>query len=153
MLVSHSGPPACGQKAFDWTNGRSAPMKNPDVTARSSAPDAPHIWSYTLMRWLNRVRTVALPLALAALCLWIAVSDLPIRKQAPHSALFALGIATTASAVIPHVPTPLRAHVLAAFAASALFLLGASIAGVTFQANARPISLRRTLRAAIAARA
>ncbi len=221
-------------------------MKNPDVTARSSAPDAPHIWSYTLMRWLNRVRTVALPLALAALCLWIAVSDLPIRQQAPHSALFALGIATTAaafisrrvrlrltalgatgaplpsplpdltgalylamlvlvgapaaitfaivtpfivripdhwrdqraifmaaresmssslilllsgivyasvSAVIPHVPTPLRAHVLAAFAASALFLLGASIAGVTFQANARPISLRRTLRAAIAARA
>src|SRR6185437_15234820 len=226
-----SHPEACASQrraeAFARTETRSALVKVTQVTqpttqsATSGAPQARQPLTQNIIGWLIIVRNVALPLAIALLCLWVAISGLPARKQAPHNAVIVLGIVTiivafvarrvrdrlrilgaedsaipntlpdltgslylvilvlagapiaiifaiatpfiarapelsrgrrvmlmalrqsmissvtllaaglayaSVSAVIPHVPTALRAHVLAAVAASIVFLVGVTVA-------------------------
>jgi signal transduction histidine kinase len=202
----------------------------------SGAPQARQPLTQNIIGWLIIVRNVALPLVIALLCLWVAISGLPERKQAPHNAVIVLGIVTiivafvarrardrlrilgaedsaipntlpdltgslylvilvlagapiaiifaiatpfiarapelsrgrqvmlmalrqsmtssvtllaagfayaSVSAVIPHVPTALRAHVLAAVAASIVFLVGVTVARLLLQPTSRPEEFRR----------
>lgn len=53
---------------------------------------------------------------------------------------------SSVSSVIPHVPTALRAHVAAAFAVSAIFLVGISIARFIPFASRQPQELMRAIR-------
>ena len=202
----------------------------------SGASQARQPLTQNIIGWLIIVRNVALPLVIALLCLWVAISGLPARKQAPHNAVIVLGIVTiivafvarrardrlrvlgaedsaipntlpdltgalylvilvlagapiaiifaiatpfiarapelsrgrqvvlmalrqsmtssvtllaagfayaSVSAVIPHVPTALRAHVLAAVAASIVFLVGVTIARLLLLPPSRSDDLRR----------
>ena len=62
--------------------------------------------------------------------------------------LLACGIAFAAvSAVVPHVPTSLRAHIFAALAASLVFLIGFSVTRLSQLAPAHHDDLGRTIRA------
>ncbi|HEX8995122.1 MAG TPA: sensor histidine kinase [Ktedonobacterales bacterium] len=68
--------------------------------------------------------------------------------------LLASGFAyASVAAVIPHVPTPLRAHVSAAVAAAAVFLVGVSIMRFQLVAPVRHEDLGHALRAYITGRA
>jgi signal transduction histidine kinase len=188
------------------------------------------------------VRNAAAPLVIALLCLWVAISGLPERKQVPHNALLVLGAVTvitaffarrtrerlrmlgaedatlpntlpdltgtlylvilvlagtpaaisfaiatpfiarapelwrgsqtiimalrqsmsssltllaagfayaSVSALVPHVPTPLRAHVAASFVAAAVFLLGVSVTRLLVLAPAQSNDLAGAIRAYI----
>ncbi|HEY7849632.1 MAG TPA: sensor histidine kinase, partial [Ktedonobacterales bacterium] len=213
-------------------------MKVTQATAPPPTSEASQPLTQNIIGWLIVVRNAALPLAIALLCLWVAISGLPPRKQAPHNAVIVLGVVTiitafiarrarehlrtlgaedsaipntlpdltgslylvilvlagapaaiifaiatpfiarapefsrgrhvvlaamrqcmtssvtllaagfayaSVSAVIPHVPTALRAHVLAAFAASAVFLVGVSVARLLLQPPARSDDFKRTI--------
>lgn len=62
--------------------------------------------------------------------------------------LLTAGVAyASISALVPHVPTPLRAHISAALAASLIFLLGVSITRFIFHAPSQPDELGRAIRA------
>ena len=220
------------------TTGTSARPAAP-TSAPAPASDGAQAWPGAIVSRLIIVRDVALPLAVALLCLWVAISGLPPRAQAPHNALIVMGIVTIAtayiarrarqrlramdaadaafpdtlpdlsgalylailvlagapaaitfaivtpfiavapelwrnqraiflalrqsmsfsvillaagvayasiSALVPHVPTSLRAHVSAALAASLIFLLGVSIARFVFQGPSQPDELGRAIR-------
>ena len=215
-------------------------MKASPTTTPSDAPPARPPTSQNLMRRLILARNAALPLAIALLCLWVAVSGLPPRTQVPHNAVIVLGLITiitgfiarrsrerllrlgasdrdipnslpdlagtlylvllvlvgtptaivfaiatpliarapemwrgrpvapgalrqgmassvtllaagfayaTFSAVIPHVPTTLRAHVSAAIAASIIFLIGVTVTRVFLHPAIPTEDFRATLRA------
>ncbi|HEY8326326.1 MAG TPA: sensor histidine kinase [Ktedonobacterales bacterium] len=215
-------------------------MKASPTTTSSDAPATGQPTSQILVRRLIMVRNAALPLAIALLCLWVAVSGLPPRKQVPHNAVFVLGLITiitgfiarrsrerllrlgaadrsipnslpdltgtlylvmlvlvgtpaaivfaiatpliarapelrrgqsvalgalrqsmassvtllaagfayaTVSAVIPHVPTTLRAHVSAAIAASIVFLVGVTVTRLFLYPPIPAEDFRATLRA------
>ena len=212
-----------------------------------SAPSAAPAWPTSLGGWLILTRDLALPLVFSLLCLWVAISGLPARRQEPpHNALLVMGAITIVTAfiarrtrhrlkalgahdttlpdmlpdlsaalylailvlvgaspaivfailtpfiarapdlwrsqretllamresvsssvtllgagyayaivskLIPHVPTALRAHVAAAFAAAAIFLLGVSLARFLLQAPSQPNDLPRAIRAYLSGRA
>ena len=69
-------------------------MKASPTTTPSDAPPARPPTSQNLMRRLILARNAALPLAIALLCLWVAVSGLPPRTQVPHNAVIVLGLIT-----------------------------------------------------------
>lgn len=221
-------------------------MKATPVSAQTSTADTQKPLPRTLFGGLLLVRNVALPLAIALLSLWVAVSTLPPRKQAPHNAVIVLGIVTiitafvarrarerlrtpgedddtipsmlpdltgslylvilvlvgapaaivfaiatpfiasapdlwrgpqtaltalrqcmassvtllvagyayaSVSAVIPHVPTALRAHIFAAVAASIVFLIGVGFTRLLQRAPTQTNDLMRAFRTYLSGRA
>ncbi len=215
-------------------------MNATQATAQQPTPDVRKPLSRNVTYWLILVRNAPLPLAVSFLCLWVAVSGLPPRAQAPHNALIVMGVITIVtgffarrarerlraqgaddatalntlpdltgvlylmilvlagapaaivfaiatpfiarapefrrgpevviqavrqcmsssitllvagfayagiSALVPHVPTPLRAHVLAALVASVVFLLGVSAARLLLLAPPPPNEFGHAVRA------
>ncbi|HEU5346855.1 MAG TPA: sensor histidine kinase [Ktedonobacterales bacterium] len=69
-------------------------MKASPTTTPSASRDASQSAPRSFVGWLIIVRNAALPLAIALLSLWVAVSGLPPRMQAPHNAVLVLGLVT-----------------------------------------------------------
>ena len=75
-------------------------MKSTHASAQTTSSVVRNPIAHTVISGLMLVRNVALPLAVALLSLWLAVSTLPPRKQAPHNAVIVLGIVTIITAFV-----------------------------------------------------